>query len=66
MTAKLQMNRLGLRSNRFKIKTSGNLRIHLEEFTEYSTMLYYENQQFVNLETTLGSQLIMPQNLPGH
>ena len=34
-TAKLQMNRLSLRNNRLKFKTSENLPINLEEFREY-------------------------------
>jgi hypothetical protein len=63
------MNRLSLRNNRLKFKTSGNLLIILEEFKAH-TVPQQKNRKMsacdrLDLET-FGSQPIMPKYLPGH
>ena len=66
------MNRLGLRNNRLKLETSGELLIILEEsIQEYTSNEWKQNQKMMStcnrldLES-LGSWLTMPQNLPGN
>ena len=65
------MNRLTLRNNRLKfIKTAGELPIIVDEFIEYTPILKKENGKmstcyWLDLES-LGSQPIMPKNLPDH
>ena len=69
---KLQMNRLRLRNNRLKFKTSGKLPIILEEFIEeYTPNLINENQRMSTCNQldlqSLGSQpTTLPKNLPDH
>jgi hypothetical protein len=65
------MNRLSLRINRFKFKTAGELPIVLlEEFKEYTPIQQrktggYQHVTGLDLQT-LGSQPIIPKNLPDH
>ena len=54
------MNRLSLRNNRLKFKTSDKLPICLEECIKYTGTCNLLDSE------TLGSWLIMPKNLPGH
>ena len=64
-----KMNRLSLRNNWLKFKTSEKSPIIFEESIEY-TLIHLENQKMsmckqLDLQTP-GSHLIMAKNLPGH
>ena len=72
----VQLNRLSLRNNQLKFKIAGKLRIIFEEFIEYTPIYqsFYENRKEnrrmwtcnrLDLQT-LGSQPVMPKNLPNH
>ena len=69
-SSELQMNRLSLRNNRLKFKNSGELPITLEEFIKYSPFFIKENRRMSTCNRldlqTLGSQPVMPKNLPDH
>ena len=64
------MNLLSLRNDRLKLKTAGKLPIILEESIEYTSILIKENQRMSTCNRldlqTLGSQQVMPKNLPDH
>ena len=64
------MNRMSLKYNWLKFKTAGKLLIILEEFKEYIPNLMKENRTMSTCKRldlqTLGSQPIMPENLPNH
>ena len=66
----LQINRLSLRNNRLKFKTAGNLPINLEEFYRIYPNLIKESWTMSTCNRldlqTLGSQMVMPKNLPDH
>ena len=64
------MNRLSSRNNQLKFETAGNLPIILEEFIEIYPNLIKENRKMSTYNRldlqTLGSQPVMPKNLPDH
>ena len=64
------MNQLSLRKNQLKFKIAGKLPFILEEYLEYSPIQRRKTGgcQHVTGWTweTLGYQLVMPKNLPGH
>ena len=66
----LQMNRSSLRNNRLKFKTTWKLPIILEEFHRIYPNLLKENRRMSTCNRldlqTLGSQPVMPKNLPDH
>ena len=66
------MNRLSLRNNRLRFKTSGELPITLEELMEYTSNQYRKTEGSMSTCNrldlqTLGSQpMIVPKNFPDH
>ena len=64
------MNRLSLKNDRLKFKTIGKLPIILEECIEYTPIVMKENRRMSTCNRldliTLGSQPVMPKNLPDH
>ena len=64
------MSRLSLRNNWLKFKTAGKLRINLEEIIEHTPNLIKKTRRMSTCNRldlqTLGSQPVMPTNLPNH
>ena len=68
--SQLQMNRFNLRNNRWKFKTAGKLPVTLRGIYRIYPNLIKENRRMSTHNRldlgTLGSQPVMPKNLPDH